>query len=112
MPDDAKDNDAQNIDEVKSSDDGAAERKEPIMSRAARRKAKRPPVTVTAEMKEEARERRRELRKYLRLLKSNGARRKLAKLHAEKRARDTSDAEEACAHFDVDARPLKKGRRE
>lgn len=81
-----------------------------IMSRAQRRKLKKPPVVVTAEMKEKAREETRELRKHLRMLKSNGARRKVAKL-AEKRQRETDDNEEAVNAFDTDYRPLKKGRR-
>ncbi|KAH9588872.1 hypothetical protein LSM04_002775 [Trypanosoma melophagium] len=93
-------------------DDSRRSQREPIMSRAARRRAKKQPVVVTAEMREEAKERRRELRKYLRMLKSNGARRKVARMHAKKRERETSEMEEACAHLDVDARPLKKGRRE
>ncbi|ORC83400.1 uncharacterized protein TM35_000721030 [Trypanosoma theileri] len=93
-------------------DDSKRTQKEPIMSRAARRKAKKQPVVVTAEMREEAKERRRELRKYLRMLKSNGARRKVAQMRAEKRERETCEMDEACAHLDMDARPLKKGRRE
>ncbi|KPI89880.1 hypothetical protein ABL78_0952 [Leptomonas seymouri] len=81
-----------------------------IMSKAQRRKLKKPPVVVTAEMKEKAREETRELRKYLRMLKSNGARRKVAKFN-EKRARDADENEEAVNAFDSDYRPLKKGRR-
>ncbi|ESL09817.1 hypothetical protein TRSC58_02458 [Trypanosoma rangeli SC58] len=87
-------------------------RKGPVMSRAARRRAKKPPVTVTSEMREAARERLRELRRHLRMLKSNGARRKLAKVQAKKRGRETTAAEEACGHLSEDARPLKKQRRE
>ncbi|EAN84159.1 hypothetical protein C3747_88g296c [Trypanosoma cruzi] len=87
-------------------------KKEPIMSRAARRRAKKPQVTVTSEMRQAARERLRELRRHLRLLKSNGARRKVAKAEAKKRERETTEAEEVCARLDVGARPLKKSRRE
>ncbi|KAG5475748.1 hypothetical protein LSCM4_04333 [Leishmania orientalis] len=81
-----------------------------IMSKAQRRKLKKPPVVVTAEMKERAREETRELRKYLRMVKSNGARRKVAKLHA-KRPREYNLNEEAANAFDTDYRPHKKGRR-
>lgn len=81
-----------------------------IMSKAQRRKLKKPPVVVTAEMKEKAKEETRELRKYLRMLKSNGARRKVAKFH-EKRERETNENEEAVNAFDSDYRPRKKGRR-
>lgn len=81
-----------------------------IMSHAQRRKLKKPPVVVTAEMKEKAREETRELRKYLRMLKSNGARRKVAKFN-EKRQRETDENEEAINAFDSDYRPRKKGRR-
>lgn len=81
-----------------------------IMSKAQRRKLNRPVVTVTAEMKEAAREEKRELRKHLRMLKSNGARRKVAKLR-EKREREENENEEAARAFDSDYRPRKKGRR-
>ncbi|KAG5475487.1 hypothetical protein LSCM1_03607 [Leishmania martiniquensis] len=81
-----------------------------IMSKAQRRKLKKPAVVVTAEMKERAREETRELRKYLRMVKSNGARRKVAKLH-EKRPRECNMNEEAANAFDTDYRPHKKGRR-
>ncbi|TPP53943.1 Tubulin-tyrosine ligase family protein [Leishmania donovani] len=81
-----------------------------IMSKAQRRKLKKPPVVVTAEMKERAREETRELRKHLRILKSNGARRKVAKLR-EKRPREHNINEEAVNAFDTDFRPHKKGRR-
>jgi hypothetical protein len=81
-----------------------------VMSRAQRRKLKKPPVVVTAEMKEKAREETRELRKYLRMLKSNGARRKVAKFN-EKRQRETDENEEAVNALDSDYRPRKKGRR-
>ncbi|KAL7697755.1 hypothetical protein N2W54_000211 [Lotmaria passim] len=81
-----------------------------IMPRAQRRRLKKPPVVVTAEMKEKAREETRKLRKYLRMLKSNGARRKVAKLN-KKRAREMDDNEEAVNAFDTDSRPRKKGRR-
>nr|CCC89559.1 conserved hypothetical protein [Trypanosoma congolense IL3000] len=87
-------------------------RRQPVMSRAARRRAKKPQIVVTPQMREEARERLRELRKYHRLLKSNGARRKLAKLRAQKRTRETKMVDEVCSRLDVDARPLKKTRRE
>lgn len=90
----------------------AAEPEQPkvIMSKAQRRKLKKPPVIVTAEMKARAREETRELRKHLRMLKSNGARRKVAKLR-EKRGRETNDDEEAVNALDMDCRPHKKGRR-
>lgn len=81
-----------------------------IMSKAQRRKLKKPPVVVTTEMKEKVREDKRELRKHLRMLKSNGARRKVAKLR-EKRSRETSLNEEAVNALDTDFRPMKKGRR-
>ncbi|KPA84183.1 hypothetical protein ABB37_02246 [Leptomonas pyrrhocoris] len=81
-----------------------------IMSKAQRRKLKKPPVVVTTEMKEKAREEKREQRKYLRMIKSNGARRKVAIFNA-KRARETNANEEAVSAFDSDYRPLKKGRR-
>ncbi|CBZ28359.1 conserved hypothetical protein [Leishmania mexicana MHOM/GT/2001/U1103] len=81
-----------------------------IMSKAQRRKLKKPPVVVTTEMKERAREETRELRKHLRILKSNGARRKVAKLR-EKRPREHNINEEAVNAFDTDFRPHKKGRR-
>lgn len=81
-----------------------------IMSHAQRRKLKKPVVVVTAAMKEEAREQTRELRKHLRMLKSNGARRKVAKLRA-KRIREAEENEEAVNAFDSDYQVLKKGRR-
>ncbi|CCW63596.1 unnamed protein product [Phytomonas sp. EM1] len=81
-----------------------------IMSRAQRRKLKKSPVVVTAQMREQAREDKRELRKYLRMIKSNGARRKVSRL-AEKRRREVDDNEEAINALDFDHRPLKKGRR-
>lgn len=99
-----------------------AEPKKVIMSKAARRKLKKAPSVVTAEMKEAAREELRALRKHLRMVKSNGGRRKLAKLDA-KRARDDDDndddqesrvrrnIEAAASALDEDARPIKKGRR-
>lgn len=77
-----------------------------IMSKAARRKLKRAAVVVTSEMREQQREELRELRKHLRMVKSNGGRRKLGKLE-EKRARE----EEMATDFAEDARPRKKGRR-
>ncbi|CCW70442.1 unnamed protein product [Phytomonas sp. Hart1] len=86
------------------------EKPKEVMSRAQRRKLKKYPVVVTSQMKEKAREAKRELRKYLRMIKSNGGRRKVAKL-AEKRRRDVDDNEEAINAFDFDHRPLKKGRR-
>ncbi|AIN99632.1 hypothetical protein LPMP_272530 [Leishmania panamensis] len=81
-----------------------------IMSKAQRRKLKKTPIVVTAEMKEQAREETRELRKHLRMLKSNGARRKVAKL-CKKRSREYNIDEEAVNAFDTDYRPHKKGRR-
>ncbi|CAJ1009857.1 hypothetical protein Q4I28_005171 [Leishmania naiffi] len=81
-----------------------------IMSKAQRRKLKKTPVVVTAEMKEQAREETRELRKHLRMLKSNGARRKVAKL-CKKRSREDNIDEEAVNAFDTDYRPHKRGRR-
>ncbi|KAG5504516.1 hypothetical protein JKF63_04968 [Porcisia hertigi] len=81
-----------------------------VMSKAQRRRLKKPPVVVTAEMKATAREETRELRKQLRILKSNGARRKMAKLHG-KRPRESDPNEEAASAFDRDCRPHKKGRR-
>ncbi|GET89907.1 hypothetical protein, conserved [Leishmania tarentolae] len=81
-----------------------------IMSKAQRRKLKKPPVVVTVEMKERAREETRELRKHLRMLKSNGSRRKVSKLR-EKRPREHHMNEEAVNAFDTDFRPHKKGRR-
>ena len=92
-----------------------AESDEPkvVMSRAARRKLKKPPQKpVTAEMKEAAREELRALRKHLRMVKSNGGRRKVAKL-AEKRAREeaTAGGDEVPMDLDVDQPPRKKGRR-
>ncbi|CAD2221548.1 hypothetical protein AGDE_07115 [Angomonas deanei] len=80
------------------------------MSHAERRRRKKPEITVTAEMKEEARERKRELRKHLRMLKSNGARRKVRKLQ-EKRAREETDLDEVMQAFDSGYRPISKGRR-
>ena len=76
-----------------------------IMSRAARRKLKKPPTVVTPEAKEKALEELREYRKHARLLKSNGARRKVAKL-AAKRSREDEEGLD-----DPDGRPAKKGRR-
>jgi hypothetical protein len=84
-----------------------------IMSRAARRKLKKgPQKPVTAERKEAAREELRELRKHLRMVKSNGGRRKLRKL-AEKRAREevTAGGDEVPMDLDMDQPPRKKGRR-
>lgn len=78
-----------------------------IMSKAARRKLKKAQIVVTAEMREKHREELRELRKHLRMVKSNGGRRKMAKL-IEKRTREEEDA---AMGFDEDARPRKKGRR-
>lgn len=77
-----------------------------IMSKAARRKLKRAAVVVTSEMREEQREELRALRKHLRMVKSNGGRRKLGKIQ-EKRTRE----EEMATDFAEDARPRKKGRR-
>ncbi|KAG8347795.1 hypothetical protein ERJ75_000538700 [Trypanosoma vivax] len=87
------------------------QKRQPVMSRAARRRAKKAPVVVSPAMREESRERLRELRKYMRILKSNGGRRKIAKMQAKKRERETANAE-TCGHPDADARPLKKGRHE
>ncbi|KAK7198631.1 hypothetical protein NESM_000826600 [Novymonas esmeraldas] len=81
-----------------------------VMSKAQRRRLKKPPVIVTAAMKERAREETRELRKYMRMIKSNGGRRKLAKLR-EKRSRETDSNEEAVNALDTDYRPHKRGRR-
>lgn len=83
------------------------EEEKKIMSRAARRKLKKPPVVVTTEMREAAREELRELRKHLRMVKSNGGRRKLRKLQ-EKRERED---ESVPMDLDEDYRPSKKGRR-
>lgn len=83
---------------------------EPIMSRAARRKLKKPVTIVTTEMKEKAREDLRELRKHLRMVKANGSRRKVAK-EREKRTRERDEVAETTNAFDEDYRPLKKGRR-
>lgn len=81
-----------------------------IMSKAAKRKLKKPTPVVTTEMKEAAREELRTLRKHLRMVKSNGSRRKVAK-EQEKRTREENGVAEAASGFDEDARPLKKGRR-
>ncbi|CBH09582.1 hypothetical protein, conserved [Trypanosoma brucei gambiense DAL972] len=103
---------AGNNEQASQPSDASVSKPQPIMSRAARRRAKKPPVIVTPQMREDARERLRELRKYHRLLKSNGARRKLAKLRAQKRQRDVNPVDEVCARFDTDCRPRKKSRRE
>lgn len=81
-----------------------------IMSKAARRKLKKPPVVVTAAQREKAREDKRELRKYLRMVKSNGSRRKVRKM-IEKRQREEHANEEDLNAFDSDYRMAKRGRR-
>jgi hypothetical protein len=77
-----------------------------VMSKAARRRLKHATVVVTSEMREQQRQEIRELRKHLRMVKSNGGRRKLGKLDA-KRERE----EEMATDLAEDARPRKKGRR-
>jgi hypothetical protein len=77
-----------------------------IMSKAAKRKLKKAHSVVTSEMREQQREELRELRKHLRMVKSNGGRRKISKL-MDKRARD----DDVAMDLDEDARPRKKGRR-
>lgn len=89
---------------------GAPEAPKVIMSHAQRRKLKKPPVVVTAAMKEKAREEKKELRKYLRMIKSNGSRRKLAKFLAKRRREEAANEEEMNA-FDTDYRVVKRGRR-
>ena len=86
------------------------EAKKVVMSRAARRKLKKgPQKPVTAERKEAAREELRVLRKHLRMVKSNGGRRKVRKL-GEKRERDDGEVE-VPMDLDMDQPPRKKGRR-
>eukprot|EP00796_Vickermania_ingenoplastis_P010301 gene10301-7203_t len=81
-----------------------------ILSHAQRRALKKPVRVVTKEMKEAAKEAKKEERRMKRMLKSNGARRKVAKL-VEKRSREESQCEEAMQAFDADYQPRSKGRR-
>lgn len=62
-----------------------------IISKAQRRKEKKGVEVVTQSQKDAARENTRALRKEMRMLKSNGYRRKVRKLAAEKRERDADD---------------------
>lgn len=82
----------------------------PVLSRAQRRHLKKPATIVSKEMKEEQREEKREQRKYNRMLKSNGARRKVAKLH-QKREREETMCEEAFQALDSDYPVRSRGRR-
>lgn len=82
-----------------------------IMSRAERRHLKKEPLNITPEEKLENRQALKEMRKEMKILKSNGGRKKFLKLEkekAEKREREvTGDAEiDEC-----DDRPITRGRR-
>jgi hypothetical protein len=91
-----------------------------IMSHAERRKAKKPVVIVTPAMKEQQRADLVELRKFMRMQKSNGSRGKMRKFMNEKRARDDDSDDDDDNFFskkearaiDQDAAPLKKSRKE
>lgn len=63
----------------------------PIMSRAARRRAKKGEVFVTAADKEDAREKLRELRKVMRMRKAHGSRGKVRKYERMKRQREEDE---------------------
>eukprot|EP00744_Colponema_vietnamica_P013940 GILI01019545.1.p1 GENE.GILI01019545.1~~GILI01019545.1.p1 ORF type:complete len:115 (+),score=23.44 GILI01019545.1:36-380(+) len=82
-----------------------------IMSRAQRRKEKKPVEIVTQAHKDAARERTRELRKELRMLKSNGYRRKVRKMLAQKREREVEQTEEVEATFTANEERPKHKRR-
>lgn len=79
-----------------------------IMSRAQRRKEKKGVEIVTQAQKDAARERTRELRKEMRMLKSNGYRRKVRKLAAEKREREAEEEDKEAVF--TEERPKHKRR--
>jgi hypothetical protein len=72
-----------------------SEQPQKIMSRAERRRAKKPAVVMTTEMKAEKREKLIELRRFQRMLKSNGSRGKYKKWLREKRGRDENSDDDA-----------------
>lgn len=83
--------------------------KERPMSHAQRRKLKQPTIIVTADMKAKQRDALRELRKNMRILKSNGARRKLGMY--KKRRRGEDEDGEINVEEEDDGERLKKRRR-
>lgn len=84
-----------------------------IISKAQRRKEKKGVEVVTQAQKDAARENTRVLRKEMRMLKSNGYRRKVRKLQAEKRDREPDDENEEVTFNDRDGdRPRQKRRTE
>lgn len=82
-----------------------------VISKAQRRKEKKGVEVITQAQKDVARERVRVLRKEMRMLKSNGYRRKVRKLAAEKREREI-DTEEEEVVFKNTERPRQKRRLE
>lgn len=82
-----------------------------ILSHAQRRKLKQPVVVLTKEQKEAFREEKRAERKIKRLLKSNGARRKVARLQQKRRREEEGEVEQAMQALDPDFQPRTRGRR-
>ena len=90
-----------------------------IMSHAEKRRARKPQITVTTAMKEEARADLVQLRRYQRMVKSNGGRGKVKAFHKKRDREDDSDDDgdnffekKQSRAIDQDAKPLKRVRRE